>query len=74
MTPAITFFPGVVDTGQKYSKSLKVIASVNDTDEKLKMKKSKNSIYNSKVHPSKLLTKYEKKLHLKIFLFYRRCR
>ncbi len=30
-TPAITFFPGVVDTGQKYSKSLKFITSVNDT-------------------------------------------
>jgi hypothetical protein len=30
-TPVITFFPGVVDTGQKYPKSLKFIASVNDT-------------------------------------------
>jgi hypothetical protein len=28
-TPAITFFPGVVDTGQKYRKSLKFIAGVN---------------------------------------------
>jgi hypothetical protein len=29
------FFPGVVDTGQKYLKSLKFIAGVNDTSEKL---------------------------------------
>jgi hypothetical protein len=34
-TPAITFFTGVVDTGQKYSKCLKLIAGVNDTSEKL---------------------------------------
>jgi hypothetical protein len=34
-SPAITFFTGVVDTGQKYSKSLKLIAGVNDTSEKL---------------------------------------
>ncbi len=37
-TPAITFFPGVVDTGQKYPKSLKFIAGVvtgvNDTADK----------------------------------------
>jgi hypothetical protein len=30
MTSAITFFPGVVDTGQKNPKSLKFIACVND--------------------------------------------
>jgi hypothetical protein len=35
LTPAITFFPGVVDTGQKYQKSLKFIARVIDTTEKL---------------------------------------
>jgi hypothetical protein len=35
MTPAIIFFPGVVDTSQKYSKSLKFIVGVNDTAEKL---------------------------------------
>jgi hypothetical protein len=34
-TPAITFFTGVIDTGQKYSKCLKLIAGVNDTSEKL---------------------------------------
>jgi hypothetical protein len=34
-TPAITFFPGVVDTGQKEPKGLKFIAGVNDTAEKL---------------------------------------
>jgi hypothetical protein len=34
-TPAITFFPGVVDNDQKYPKSLKFIASVNDITEKL---------------------------------------
>jgi hypothetical protein len=34
-TPAITFFPGVIYTGQKYPKSLKFIAGVNDTAEKL---------------------------------------
>jgi hypothetical protein len=34
-SPAITFFTGVVDTGQKYSKCLKLIAGVNDTSEKL---------------------------------------
>jgi hypothetical protein len=31
MTPVITFFPGVVDTGQKKPKSLKFIAGINDT-------------------------------------------
>jgi hypothetical protein len=31
MTPAITFFPGVIDTGQKKPKSLKFITGVNDT-------------------------------------------
>jgi hypothetical protein len=30
-----TFFPGVVDTGQKYPKSLKSIAGNNDTAKKL---------------------------------------
>ncbi len=35
LTPAITFFPGVFDTGQKYPKGLKFIAGVNDTVEKL---------------------------------------
>ncbi len=35
LTPAIKLFPGVVDTGQKYLKSLKFIASVNDNGEKL---------------------------------------
>ena len=35
MTPVITFFPGVVDTGQKYPKSLKFMAGINDTAEKL---------------------------------------
>jgi hypothetical protein len=35
LTPAITFFPGVVDTGQKEPKSQKFFASVNDTAEKL---------------------------------------
>ncbi len=35
LTPAITFFPGVVDTGQKKPKGLKFIAGVNDTAEKL---------------------------------------
>ncbi len=30
-----TFFPGVVDTGQKYPKSLKFIAGYNDTAKKL---------------------------------------
>jgi hypothetical protein len=34
-TPAITFFTGVVDAGQKYSKCLKLIAGVNDTSENL---------------------------------------
>ncbi len=34
-TPLKTFFPGVVDTGQKYPKSLKFIAGNNDTAEKL---------------------------------------
>jgi hypothetical protein len=34
-TPAITFFPGVVDTGHKKPKSLKFIADVNYTAEKL---------------------------------------
>jgi hypothetical protein len=34
-TPAITLFPGVVDTGQKQPKSQKFIAVVNDTAEKL---------------------------------------
>jgi hypothetical protein len=33
-TPVITFFPRVVDTGQKYPKSLKFIAGVNDTTKK----------------------------------------
>ena len=33
-TPAITFFPGVVDTGQK-PKGLKFITGVNNTAEKL---------------------------------------
>jgi hypothetical protein len=33
-TPAITFFPGVVDTSQKYPKSLNFIAGVNDTADK----------------------------------------
>jgi hypothetical protein len=32
---AIKFFPGVVDTGQNYPKSLKFIAGVNDTAKKL---------------------------------------
>jgi hypothetical protein len=32
---ATTFFSNVVDTGQKYPKSLKLIAGVNDTTEKL---------------------------------------
>jgi hypothetical protein len=35
LTPAIKLFLGVVDTGQKYPKSLKFIAGVNDTAEKL---------------------------------------
>ncbi len=35
LTPAITLFPGVVDTGQKQPKSQKFIAGVNDTAEKL---------------------------------------
>ncbi len=35
MTPVITFFPGVVDTGQDYPQSLKFIAGVNDTIQKL---------------------------------------
>jgi hypothetical protein len=35
MTMAVTFFPCVVDTGQKYPKNLKFIAGVNDTAEKL---------------------------------------
>jgi hypothetical protein len=34
-TPTITFFSGVVDTGHKEPKSLKFIAGVNDTAEKL---------------------------------------
>jgi hypothetical protein len=34
-TPAITLFPGVVDTGQKLPKSQKFFAGVNDTAEKL---------------------------------------
>jgi hypothetical protein len=34
-TPLKTFFPGVVDTGQKYPKSLKFIAGNKDTAEKL---------------------------------------
>jgi hypothetical protein len=34
-TPATTFFPGVVDTGQKYPKSLKFIDGVNNTADKL---------------------------------------
>ncbi len=35
LTPSITFFPGVVDTGQKLPEGLKFIAGVNDTAEKL---------------------------------------
>ncbi len=35
MTPAKTFFHGVVDTSQKNAKSLKFITVVNDTAEKL---------------------------------------
>jgi hypothetical protein len=35
LTPAIKLLPGVVDTSQKYPKSLKFIAGVNDTAEKL---------------------------------------
>jgi hypothetical protein len=35
LTPAITFFPGVIDTGQKKPKSLKFVAGFNDTAEKL---------------------------------------
>jgi hypothetical protein len=35
LTAAIKLLPGVVDTGQKYPKSLKFIASVNNTAEKL---------------------------------------
>jgi hypothetical protein len=35
LSPAITFFPGVIDTSQKYSKSLSFIAGVNDTCKKL---------------------------------------
>jgi hypothetical protein len=35
LSPAITFFPGVIDTSQKYSKSLSFIAGVNDSCEKL---------------------------------------
>jgi hypothetical protein len=34
-TPLKAFFPGVVDTGQKYPKSLKFIAGNNNTAEKL---------------------------------------
>ncbi len=34
-TPAITIFPGVVDTDQKYPKSIKFIAGVNDTADKI---------------------------------------
>jgi hypothetical protein len=37
-TPAITFFPGVVDTGQKIPKSQKFIAGVNDTAEKSRVR------------------------------------
>jgi hypothetical protein len=33
LTPAITFFPGVVDTGQKKPKGLK-LTGVNDTADK----------------------------------------
>jgi hypothetical protein len=33
-TPAITLFPGVVDTGQKYPKNLKIFPGVNDTADK----------------------------------------
>ncbi len=33
-TTAITFFPGVVDNSQKYTKSLKFIAGVNDIADK----------------------------------------
>jgi hypothetical protein len=35
MTPAIKFFPSVIDTGQKYPKNLKFNAVVNDTAQKL---------------------------------------
>ncbi len=35
LTPAIKLFPGVLDTGQKLPKSLKCIAGVNETAEKL---------------------------------------
>jgi hypothetical protein len=35
LTPAITFFPGIVVTGHEKPKSLKFIAGVNDTAEKL---------------------------------------
>jgi hypothetical protein len=35
LSPAITFFPSVVDTSQKYSKSLSFIVGVNDIAEKL---------------------------------------
>jgi hypothetical protein len=35
MTQAIAFFPGVDDTAHKNAKSLKFIAGVNDTAEKL---------------------------------------
>jgi hypothetical protein len=35
LSPAIKFFPCVVETSQKYPKSLKFIAGVNDTAKKL---------------------------------------
>jgi hypothetical protein len=34
LTPAITLFPGVVDTGQKQPKSQKLFTGVNDTADK----------------------------------------
>jgi hypothetical protein len=35
LSPTTTFLQVVIDTGQKYPKSLKFTASVNNTDEKL---------------------------------------
>jgi hypothetical protein len=76
------FITCVNDTDEKlfscvYDTADKFFANVNDTADKtmltipacldLKMKNKQNSIYYSKVHPSKPFNKYEKNVHLKIF-------
>jgi hypothetical protein len=62
-------FTGVNDTTDKF-----LPVSVLTIPTCLNLKISRNSIYKCKVHSSKLLSKYEKNVYLKIFLFYHQCR